>query len=281
MFFIQECDKHKILFKIFNYVKLYEDKLIIPEIQNTDLKKINKVVKKIKRILNNQNDNQVYISKNLKNNKVFIEKLKAKGITILNGRKLFVILTDKILDYILKKKNLKKENTTISILVNNLENDYIIEHITKIINEYKNVNIVTENIGKFKQISEKFEGEGIIINITNNKKKALLRSNIILNVDFKTEQLNKYNIPDDAIIVNEKENVKINKKRFNGICINNYEISYYNIDMFDYDKECFYDKKDVYEAQFINKKIPYTYIKNKIIRDNVEILFLKGNNNVY
>ena len=62
-----------------------------------------------------------------------------------------------------------------------------------------------------------------MITVTNNKKKSLMRSKIILNVDFKTNEINKYNIPDDSIIVNFKGDVDINKKRFNGLNINDYE----------------------------------------------------------
>ena len=51
-----------------------------------------------------------------------------------------------------------------------------------------------------------------------------MKSQIILNIDFPKELINKYNIQDEAIIVNVKGTVKINKKRFNGLNINDYEI---------------------------------------------------------
>ena len=53
-----------------------------------------------------------------------------------------------------------------------------------------------------------------------------MKSQIILNIDFPQELINKYNIYDDAVIVNLKGNIKINKKRFNGLNINNYEINF-------------------------------------------------------
>ena len=37
---------------------------------------------------------------------------------------------------------------------------------------------------------------------------------IILNIDFPQELINKYNVQDEAIIVNIKRKTKINKKRF-------------------------------------------------------------------
>ena len=53
-----------------------------------------------------------------------------------------------------------------------------------------------------------------------------MKSQIILNIDFPKELINKYNINDDAIIVNVKGKIKINKKRYNGLNINNYEIDF-------------------------------------------------------
>src|SRR5699024_11227968 len=53
-----------------------------------------------------------------------------------------------------------------------------------------------------------------------------LKAKIILNNHFPKELLNQYNINENAIIVNILENMKINKKRFNGTIINDYEISY-------------------------------------------------------
>ena len=111
----------------------------------------------------------------------------------------------------------------------------------------------------------------------NNKKKSLSKAKIILNVDFPTELINQYNIYENAIILNLKGNVKINKKRYNGININDYEISVKNLG----DMECFrsdkYKMAEIYEAQ-IYKKQPYRDIIKKLKKDKVEISDLKGEN---
>ena len=124
------------------------------------------------------------------------------------------------------KKNMKKEEVSISILVNDI-NDNILENIKEIVKEYKKINIVTNHIEKFKKIEKQIlEKEGIMLVISNNRRKSLLKSKIILNIDFPTELINKYQIYEEAIIVNLKGNVKIEKKRFNGININDYEICF-------------------------------------------------------
>ena len=110
-------------------------------------------------------------------------------------------------------------NYGISFLINDLT-EVEFENIKIFAKKYKTVNIVTNHIEKFKKLeNDLVEEDGIIITITNNKKKSLMKSHIILNIDFPRELLNKYMIKDDSIIVNIREKVKINKKRFNGLNI--------------------------------------------------------------
>ena len=282
MYYVQESDKPKFWLKFFNAIELYEDKLIltVTESNEIDYKKAKIFSDKIKRILNKTGCKKICISINIKQHKQFIENIKNNQIEIVCGKWLYMVLTNEILEYILKKENMEKSKTTIAIVINKIDNECMFENIRKIIREYKNVNIVTNKIANFKKIEEQFEKEGILINVSNNKKKAFLRSNIILNIDFSNEQINQYNIPEKAIIVSENANIKINKKRFNGICINDYEIKYLNIDEFNYDKYSLYDQKDIYESQIYQKQ-PLEYIKRKLNRDKVQIDYLKGNKTIY
>ena len=282
MYYIQETDKPNILFELFNVLQLDNDKIILPikEKEILDSKKVDKLAKKTSGILKKTGSKAVVLSKNIKSQKEYIEKLNEYGIEIIDGRWLFAVISSKVLEYVVKKKKLKKEETNVSILVNDNSKDYIIENIKDIIRTYKNVNIVTTHIEKFKKLEEDIlEKEGIMITITNNKKKSLMKSNIILNLDFKEEEINKYNIPDEAIIINIKEKVKIYKKRFNGLNINDYEISFKDYEKFDYDKSNYYFQKDIYEAE-LYKNQPYEYIERKINKDKVEIIKLVGNKTI-
>lgn len=278
MYYIQETDKPVLVARIFNIVEIIEDKIILPLNYGEvlDNKKARILAKKIKKILDKTGCKSVILSKNLKRQEDFVELLSGYGINIVNGRWLFCVLSNKVLDYIVKKEKLKKEETNVSIMVNRNDSDYIIENIKNIIRTYKSVNIVTTNARKFKKLEKDIlEKEGTMITVTNNKKKSLMRSKIILNVDFTNEEINKYNIPDEAIVVNLCGNVNINKKRFNGLNINDYEISFENFEEFDYDKSKLYFQKDIYEAM-LYKKQPYEYIERKIKRDKVRIEELIG-----
>ena len=46
-----------------------------------------------------------------------------------------------------------------------------------------------------------YEKEGILIIISNNQKKSLVKSQIILNIDFNKEVLNRYKINENAVTV--------------------------------------------------------------------------------
>lgn len=283
MYYVQESDKPKILYKIFNIVELIEDKIILPiaKDEKIDNKKAKILALKTKKILEKTGCKKICVSKKIKEQTEYINDLRIFNIEIIEGKWLFSILINKILDYITNKDKIKKSDTTISILINKLDKDYIYEHIKNIIKEYKTVNIITNNTSKFKKLEEEiYQKDGIMINISNNKKKSLVRSKIILNIDFSNELINQYNLPENSIIININNKVKIAKKRFNGININDYEIKYLNIDEFDYDKYSLYEQKDIYESQIYQNQ-PFEYIKRKIERDKVEIAYLQGNKNKY
>lgn len=277
MYYIQETDKPNFLFKQFNIIKLIENKIILPVgEEEIKLKKAEKLAKKTKRILDKTNCNKLILSKKIKTQENYKNYLYTYNFDIVEGKKLFEILSNLVLDYIVKKKNIKKEETQVSILVNNLTED-MLSNIKQIVRDYKRVNIVTKHIQKFKKIEEQIlEKEGILIYVTNNKKKSLLKSDIILNVDFPTELLNQYKIYEQAIIVDILGNAKINTKRFNGIMLQDYKIDFKDLDDLNCIEYSKYDKKDIYEAR-INLKQPFRYKEEKIKKDQVKIIELQGN----
>ena len=119
-----------------------------------------------------------------------------------------------------------------------------------------------------------------MITISNNKRKSLAKTKIILNIDFPEDLINKYNINNKAIIINVENEVKINSKIFNGININ-----FYNIKISDKIAKKFkdnfiyedFDKNILYESIVYNK-IRYQTIKEKIKKDEIIIETLTGSN---
>ena len=141
------------------------------------------------------------------------------------------------------------------------------------------VNIVTNHIEKFRKIEKQiFEEDGIMITIGNNKRKGLAKSEIILNIDFPTELINQYHIYEKAIILNIKYPIKIVKKRFNGINLNDYDISFKKTEKFEYENDPHYKNCEIYEAQ-INQKQSYSDLMKQLQKDQVEVTKLVGINN--
>ena len=220
---------------------------------------------------------KIVLSKILKENEEYKNILYTYGFDIVDGKWLFEVISCEVLDYIVNLKNIKKEDTEISILVNYITQNTL-ENIKKIARQYKRLNIVTNHIEKFKKIEEElYNKEGIMIIVTNNKKKSLSKSKIILNIDFPKELLNKYNIYENAILVNIRGNMKIARKRFNGITINDYEIKLNNLDYSQINNKNQYNIRDIYEASFY-KTMPYREIVKQINADKLEVTSLYGNN---
>lgn len=156
-------------------------------------KDLEKIGQNLKNTITTNEYRNVVISNELKKNNVIMDKL--QDLNILNGRWLFNYLIYDVINYILLKKNKEIEKAEISILVNETT-DVNIQNILNIAQNVKILNVVTENIAVFKQIEEKLYAEqGIMIRVTNNKKRSLLKSDIIINLDVTGEELSKYYLP--------------------------------------------------------------------------------------
>lgn len=268
MFYIEKNDKPNIFEKWLKIIKIEENKIILPIIENISDKDLEKIaIKTVKKIKRNSNSKKVVLSKEMQKYNLYINYLNTAEIDILDGKWLYEILLTDIVQYIIKKKNIDIEKTQISVLINDL-NEIEYENIKELSRKYKHINIITNHIEKFKKIEKQLEEEGIIINITNNKKKSLLKSKIVLNIDFPNELFNKYSINENSIIINVKNNIRINKKRFNGLNINNYEIDFTENKKDNIHYENKYYLKDIYEADFY-KRQNYKSIRDKIKQDKV------------
>lgn len=276
LYYIQEADKPKLFSKLFNIIKLQGDKIILPvNDKKLDIKKAQKLAKKTKKIFNLAKSKKIVISRKIQEQENYMNFLYSYNLDIVKGKWLFELLSSKILDYILEKKEIKKQETTITVLVNELSEN-MFENLKVITKQYKRVNIVTNHRERFKQLEKQLlDNDGIMITVGNNKKKSLAKSEVILNVDFPSELINLYNIYDEAIIVNLRNNVKILKKRFNGLCINDYDIFVGHEEDFDYDKKTKYKACEVYEAN-CNKRQPFEALMKQIEKDKVKCYCIKN-----
>ncbi len=275
MVYIEKNDKPNFIEKILNLIRVKENTIILPINEKMTEKKIEKLaMKTYKKITKISNSKKIVLSKEMKEEEKYINYLNTYGMEISEGRWLFEILLTDIVKYITEKQKIEKAN--ISILINDLT-DIEFNNIKILAQKYNMINIVTNHIEKFRKLENQLKEEGIIITITNNKKKSLMKSNIIVNVDFPKELLNKYSLNENACIINLKKIVKITQKRFNGLTVNDYEIVFRNNVC---DEKFFngkYEIKDLYEAGMY-KKSPFIELREKIKKDGVKINKLFLNN---
>ena len=275
MYYIKEADKPSKFAEWFHMVKLENDTIILPITETSLEEKIAyKLAIKTKTILDKTNSKKLVLSKKIKEQEIYVNYLYSYHYEIVDGKWLFQMLLFDVLDYVVKKMKIKEEDIKIGILVNDIS-DFAIYAIKELVTKYKYVKIVTNHIARFQNMEEKISEEyGIFINVGNNKRKVLSKTNIIFNFDFPTELINKYTIYNTATIINFRGNVKIKNKRFNGLNINDYEIIWNanpHLEMF--------EAKDVYEAMQY-KKQPIEETLKKIKKDNVMIKYLKGNKTI-
>ena len=175
-FYIEKLDKHR--FSLLK-AKIENDNFKI----YTDLENVKNIRKVVKKLIKCEAKN-VVLSRELCENKNFINALNSNNIKIFDGRWLEKYLTFEILDYVIKQMQLKMEETEIAITTNEIT-DISIETIKTLAKQYKRVTVVTNHIEKLRKIEKEiYEKNGILILISNNEKKSLLRSKIILNFDF-------------------------------------------------------------------------------------------------
>ena len=271
MYYIQENDKPNKLEKIFYKVKLENNTIVLPIIeQSLDEKIAYKLAIKTKRLLDKSNSRKIVLSKKVKQQESYVDYLYSFNYEIVDGKWLFQMLIFEVLEYVIKKLKIKNEDIKIGILVNDISS-LAIYAIQKLVSKYKYVRIVTNHIELFQNIEEKISQEqGIFIHVGNNKRKSLSKTNIILNLDFPTELINRYTMNNTATIINFKGNVKIKDKRFNGLNINGYEINWKTNPHLEK-----FEAKDVYMAMQYTHQ-PIEEILKKIKRDNVTIQYLQG-----
>lgn len=245
-------------------------------------RKLEKCIKKVKILMQRYNIQSLVAEDNLKQSEKLkkIIELEVRKVHILNGRGIMPYLIQETLEYILKRQGSKTELENLYICVK--ENKPLhTENILYLIKYFKNINIVTPNIKEFQKLAEKIEEkENIIITVTNNKKKSLKKAKVIVNFDLLENEINKYIIYREAVILTIDEKGFYESNTFNGIQIRRIGIDTSN-EIKDFFKQ--YNLLDdnelstLYESR-INKKQGLLQIKQQMKEDKIKVIKLYGKN---
>lgn len=277
VWYIKQNEERNVFIKkikqIFNVVEIEnkDGKVFcnLPINEKTKYKKIIAISKKLNNELYKNCIEYVVLSNKLEDVETLKNELYAENINILDGRILFQYLTLDIIEYIYSQQNKKLEEGQIAILVND-NTDLNLDKIIGIAKKVKRLNIVTNNIQKFKKLEEYLYNEfGIMIRVSNNQRKDLLNSDIIVNIDFPKEILKKYQLPNKGILLNINEDYEVKSKKFCGI-----NIKYYEIELPEDYKVKDFRNDLIYESFICNK--PIEEVKKMLSRDKIKIKNLIG-----
>lgn len=271
----------------------YVFKIPVLEKEKSMDKIVAKLLKKIKKV----NIDKIVFSNNIVDSIWYLkieDELHKNNKDILNGRKLMKYMNYEIFEHILDLQKTKMNEQDIYFLVKKDKN-LDINFLTKFVENCKTVNIVTNDIEKYKGIQENlYLKENILIGVSNNKNKALKRAKYIFNLNMTKKDMEKFKINRNAIIVNFENPVIYNNSAFDGINVN-----YFNIDIPDEYIERFedinemeeFDNTKLYEIILLNKIEKYNrsisnldkksrrdeIVRNIIQNDNIKIIGLVGN----
>ena len=205
--------------KILNLIlrkEIDENKKIyfIPNIEKESVYK--KVCQKLEKEKTQTQKIQIILSKKLKQYKEYLKQYK-----IVDGKQSFIKAVEEILLKILEENPMQMQD--IYILTNRYceQSIFIIKKLSQ---KVKTMNIITKEIEKYKTLEEMLGEKGIAICIANNKKKSLKRAKIIINIDFSKEELSKYAIFRNALIINIAQDKLTNLKGFEGIIVQDIEV---------------------------------------------------------
>ena len=218
-----------------------------------------RIINQIKKYIKYENMQYIILDKDLsfiEENLRFIKE-EFNKINILNGKYLMKNIISKLLEYIynVNNKNIKLENIYIFVNEYTKNNIGIIEMLAR---KCKTVNIVTENLKYFRKLEDFLYNEGILITVSNNKKKSANRAKFIINMDFPKEIFENYVINMDSIIINLTDEKIFFENAFRGIIVNNFKVSI-NDNILEFYRE-FYgniDEKIFVESFVIDREFKY------------------------
>lgn len=276
------CENNKIpnpIKKIIFKAKAISGKFFVKKISNGELIVLPSTSKNLKKnllkFLKIYSVKTVCISKELEENN-FLED---SNLNILNGKWLSKYLILNYITYIAREQEKDLKEIEVTFLVNKIT-ELDLENIEETAKKVKCINVITNSISRIKKLQDNlYKEEGIILNITKNYKRSLLKSNIIINVDFQEEEMNKFVIPRKASIINIGQNIKIKYKGFDGVNILDYNVSIPNKYLSQELNLNTFRKEILYESYLYKNTSPKNILK-EIKKDNVYIESLIGQKGV-
>ena len=248
----------------------FEEKLLrLPKWKNKD-----KIQKRIEEIKRKEQTKQIILANEVKEY-LGDEYFKEEKKELENRIKKYFVLEE--LEYLLNKQGINFENAEIYILANEYSKQMkeILEYFMA---KFKLVHVLSKNQKYYTRWIERLEeDEQTNIIYSHNYRKSLLKAKMIINIDFSNQDLRKYKINQDAIILQLCQEKPELKQIFNGIYIMNTVLDYDKTRLGIYSDLNAFSFKEVYVSR-INQETNIKEVWRKIKKDNIKVRYLEGIN---
>ena len=183
-----------------------------------------------------------------------------------------------IIEYILKLQNKDIKFEDLYIILKQDKTKYK-ENIAFLAQFFKTINIVTPNLKTYQKLANKLmEKYGVILTVTNNKKKSLRKAKWIVNFDMTAEEIKKYTIFQKSTIIYVEQDGVYTGNAFEGIHILKAGIDI-SEEIKDYFRRQFllpqFSVTVLYESILINKK-SFNAVREQMANDRLKITNLYG-----
>ena len=267
----------RLLFK----AKCRKGKFEIKNVQNREcivLPIVNdKVLKKLEFFANIRCLRNVCVSDNLRWNDDFMRFAQKQNLNIMDGKWLFKNMMEQVVDYVADMREEPLGMQEVAILCHHLD-ETIAEKIKDISAKVKVCNILTQNSKQFQKLEEQiYQENGIVLNVSTNYKRAVMKSGLVVNFDVEGKDLEKCVFSKKAFLISLNQNEEIQKKDWLGR-----NIAFFAVDMPAKYAECQEDFAGfhgsiLYESLIYKKTSPRN-IKKELMEDDVRILYLLDSN---
>lgn len=267
--FINFLRKIKKLKYVFGNIKRIESDDKIEYICYAVQNKEEKMLKKIENIVRKNINANIILSRRIKeiaSNKENIEIYQNVNKIIKNSKEsknIYIDFAREVIKSVIERKKQIPEEQSLSILIDTKDNNNT-QLISKLITQYKMINIVTSNRKQFESLEEEAEQNFEPISVLNNKRKSLRNAKYILNVDFSGEKIKEYSIDRTAVIFNIAD-TKIDKLMyFDGNIINNVKLR-------DNNEFTLQDEYNIQREKWVEA------VRDKIEKNEYELIGNRGN----
>lgn len=244
-------------------------------------KQLKKIARHLNSLLYKEIVSTVVLSNSLFEKQVLKNELYGNNIHILEGSSLYFAMVPEIIEYISYWQQREMEKQDITILVNEYTQNTLLQLI-HLAQKVRNLKIVTNHMNTFKTLENHlYDTMGIVITLSNNKRKSLSREEMIINFDFPEELIKTYRINRTAIIINVGNKIESLPNSFDGIMINGIQITLPDDLKEKLQKDDIlqdFNETVLYESWMDRKRLEM--LQSQIKKDKIAIAGLVGNNGI-